>query len=132
MTSLGIVRRKIQQRYFGKFLADLDAEGMSPYGFLRIRVEIPVDRRLRPSITTQVKGKSETYTYLLRYERVPFFFASGVAVLAMIRQSVRSSVLAFRPWATTQGCDVLLYANLNVTKHMFHPSTIHTHRSERN
>jgi hypothetical protein len=52
---------------------DLDAEGKSPYDFLRMLVEIPVDRRLRPSITTQVKGTSETCTYLLRYERVPYF-----------------------------------------------------------
>ncbi|KAM0822179.1 hypothetical protein ACQ4PT_071665 [Festuca glaucescens] len=58
----------------GKYLeADLDAEGNSPYDFLRVRVEIPIDRRLQQSITTQVKGKEETNTFLLRYERVPYF-----------------------------------------------------------
>jgi hypothetical protein len=58
----------------GKFLeADLDADGNSPYEFLRVRVDIPVDRRLRASITTQVKGKDEKSTFVLRYERVPFF-----------------------------------------------------------
>ncbi|KAK1611979.1 hypothetical protein QYE76_035652 [Lolium multiflorum] len=38
----------------GKYLeADLDADGRSPYDFLRVRIDIPVDRRLKPSITTQ-------------------------------------------------------------------------------
>ncbi|KAM0915939.1 hypothetical protein ACQ4PT_010507 [Festuca glaucescens] len=58
----------------GKYLtADLDAEGNSPYDFLRVRVEIPIDQRLKQSITTQVKGKEETATFVLRYERVPYF-----------------------------------------------------------
>jgi hypothetical protein len=58
----------------GKYLeADLDAEGFSPYDFLRVRVAIPIDKRLRPSVTTQVKGTAETNTFLVRYERVPFF-----------------------------------------------------------
>ncbi|KAM0924588.1 hypothetical protein ACQ4PT_004573 [Festuca glaucescens] len=58
----------------GKYLeADLGADGYSPYDFLRVRVDIPVDKRLRASITTQVKGQEETATYLLRYERVPYF-----------------------------------------------------------
>jgi hypothetical protein len=58
----------------GKYLtADLDADGNSPYDFLRVRVDIPIDQRLKQSITTQVKGKDETDTYVLRYERVPYF-----------------------------------------------------------
>jgi hypothetical protein len=58
----------------GKYLeADLNADGYSPYDFLHVRVDIPIDRRLRPSITTQVKGSTETNTFLLRYERVPYF-----------------------------------------------------------
>ncbi|KAM0877876.1 hypothetical protein ACQ4PT_035180 [Festuca glaucescens] len=37
----------------GKFLeADLDADGYSPYDFLRMRVDIPVDKRIKASITT--------------------------------------------------------------------------------
>jgi hypothetical protein len=58
----------------GKYLdVDLDAEGNSPHDFLRVRAEIPVDRWLRPSIPIQVKGQGEVATYLLRYERVPYF-----------------------------------------------------------
>uniref|UniRef100_A0ACD5ZTU9 Uncharacterized protein n=1 Tax=Avena sativa TaxID=4498 RepID=A0ACD5ZTU9_AVESA len=58
----------------GKFLeAVLDVEGNSPYDFLRVRVSIPVDRKLRSSITTQVKGQAGTATFPLRYERVPYF-----------------------------------------------------------
>jgi hypothetical protein len=58
----------------GKYLeVDLNVDGYSPYDFLRVRVDIPIDRRLRPSITTQVKGSTETDTFLLRYERVPYF-----------------------------------------------------------
>jgi hypothetical protein len=60
----------------GKYLeADLDAEGRSTYDFLQVRVEIPIDRRLRQSITTHVKGKedNDTSTFLLCYERVPYF-----------------------------------------------------------
>jgi hypothetical protein len=58
----------------GKYLtADLDADGNNPYDFLRVRVDIPIDQRLKQSITTQVKGKDETDTYVLRYERVPYF-----------------------------------------------------------
>ncbi|KAM0834033.1 hypothetical protein ACQ4PT_063887 [Festuca glaucescens] len=58
----------------GNFLeADLNAEGNIPYDFLRVRFEIPIDRGLRQSITTQVKATVETSTCLLRYERVPFF-----------------------------------------------------------
>jgi hypothetical protein len=59
----------------GKYLeADLEAEGKSKYDVLRVRVEIPIDRRMRQSITTHVKGKEEndTSTFLLRYERVPY------------------------------------------------------------
>ncbi|KAM0834186.1 hypothetical protein ACQ4PT_063778 [Festuca glaucescens] len=42
----------------GKYLeADLDAEGKSPYDFLRVRVEIPIDRRLQQSITTQYDSR---------------------------------------------------------------------------
>jgi hypothetical protein len=54
--------------------ADLEAEGKSKYDVLRVRVEIPIDRRMRQSITTHVKGKEEndTSTVLLRYERVPY------------------------------------------------------------
>jgi hypothetical protein len=58
----------------GKYLeADLGADGYSPYDFLRVRVDIPVDKRLRATVTTQVKGHAEVSTYLLRYERVPYF-----------------------------------------------------------
>ncbi|KAM0895064.1 hypothetical protein ACQ4PT_024054 [Festuca glaucescens] len=39
----------------GKYLeVDLDADGRSPYDFLRVRIDIPVDRCLKPSITTQI------------------------------------------------------------------------------
>jgi hypothetical protein len=56
----------------GKFLeADMNADGYSPYEFLRARVDM--DRRLRASLTTQVKGDATTSTYLMRYERVPYF-----------------------------------------------------------
>ncbi|KAM0905927.1 hypothetical protein ACQ4PT_016955 [Festuca glaucescens] len=83
----------------GKFLeADLDADGMSPYDFLRMRVEIPIDRRLKPSITAQVKGKSETCNYLFRYERVPFS-AFGVVLLAMMIQSVKRNALESLHWS---------------------------------
>ncbi|KAM0880049.1 hypothetical protein ACQ4PT_033835 [Festuca glaucescens] len=58
----------------GKYLeANLDADGRNPYDFLHVHVDIPVDRRLRPSITTQVKGSDEISTFLVRYERVPYF-----------------------------------------------------------
>jgi hypothetical protein len=53
--------------------ADLNDEGFSPDDFLRVRVDIPIDKRLKPSIVTQVKGTDEINTFLLRYERVSFF-----------------------------------------------------------
>ncbi|KAK1609194.1 hypothetical protein QYE76_032867 [Lolium multiflorum] len=51
----------------GKYLeADLGADGYSPYDFLRVRVDILVDKRLRTTVSTQVKGQAEVSTYLLR------------------------------------------------------------------
>jgi hypothetical protein len=42
--------------------------------FLRVRIEIPINRRLQTKITTGVRDRPETHsTYLLRYERVPYF-----------------------------------------------------------
>jgi hypothetical protein len=42
--------------------------------FLRVRVELPYNRRLQTQITTGVKGKpGQVKVYKLKYERVPYF-----------------------------------------------------------
>jgi hypothetical protein len=59
----------------GKVIAvDADNSGSKFRDFLRVRIDIPIDKRLQQKITTGVKGRPETHsTYLLRYERVPYF-----------------------------------------------------------
>jgi hypothetical protein len=42
--------------------------------YLRVRIAIPVNKRLQTKITTWVKNRPETHSsYILRYERVPYF-----------------------------------------------------------
>ena len=38
-----------------------------------MRIEIPVNKRLQTKFSTSVKGTQEINTYVLRYERVPYF-----------------------------------------------------------
>ncbi|KAM0929264.1 hypothetical protein ACQ4PT_001709 [Festuca glaucescens] len=53
---------------------DVDASGTKFRDFLRVRIEIPINKRLQTKLTTSVKGRLETHsTYILRYERVPYF-----------------------------------------------------------
>ncbi|KAK1604438.1 hypothetical protein QYE76_028111 [Lolium multiflorum] len=62
-------------RKLGKVLeVEADPLGTKFRDFLRVRIEIPIDRRLQTKITTGVKERPETHqSYLLRYERVPYF-----------------------------------------------------------
>jgi hypothetical protein len=59
----------------GKVLAvDVDKDGAQFRDFLRVRIQIPINKRLQTKLTTGVMGKPETHsTYILRYERVPYF-----------------------------------------------------------
>ncbi|KAM0828001.1 hypothetical protein ACQ4PT_067834 [Festuca glaucescens] len=47
--------------------------------YLRVCIEIPVNKRLQTKITTGVKNRPETHSsYILRYEKVPYFsFSCG-------------------------------------------------------
>ncbi|KAM0838444.1 hypothetical protein ACQ4PT_060971 [Festuca glaucescens] len=54
---------------------DVDNDGSQFRDFLRVRIQIPINKRLQTKLTTGVKGKPETHsTYILRYERVPYFY----------------------------------------------------------
>ncbi|KAM0835434.1 hypothetical protein ACQ4PT_062926 [Festuca glaucescens] len=53
---------------------DADARGSKFKDYLRVRIELPIDKRLQTKLTTGVKDRPETHsTYVLRYERVPYF-----------------------------------------------------------
>jgi hypothetical protein len=57
----------------GKVVA-VDADKSKYRDFLRVRIEIPINKRLQTRITTGVRDRPETHsTYILRYERVPYF-----------------------------------------------------------
>ncbi|KAM0890670.1 hypothetical protein ACQ4PT_026884 [Festuca glaucescens] len=59
----------------GKVLeVEADPLGTKFKDFLCVRIEIPINKRLQIKITTGVRDRPETHsTYLLRYERVPYF-----------------------------------------------------------
>ncbi|XP_010236280.1 uncharacterized protein LOC100842450 [Brachypodium distachyon] len=52
---------------------DIDEARQGLNEYLRVRVELPLNRRLQTKITTRVKGKDDLETYELKYERVPYF-----------------------------------------------------------
>jgi hypothetical protein len=53
---------------------EADASGSLLRDYLRVCIEISIDRRLQTRITTGVTGKPETHSsYILRYEQVPYF-----------------------------------------------------------
>jgi cytochrome c len=55
-------------------VVEVDADKSTYRDFLRVRIEIPINKRLETHITTGVKDRPETHsTYILRYERVPYF-----------------------------------------------------------
>ncbi|KAM0872820.1 hypothetical protein ACQ4PT_038464 [Festuca glaucescens] len=55
-------------------VVEVDADKSTYRDFLRVRIEIPINKRLQTHITTGVKDRPETHsTYILRYERVPYF-----------------------------------------------------------
>ncbi|KAM0847292.1 hypothetical protein ACQ4PT_055111 [Festuca glaucescens] len=57
----------------GKVVA-VDADKSKYRDFLCVRIEILINKRLQTKITTRVKDRPETHsTYILRYERVPYF-----------------------------------------------------------
>ncbi|KAM0855163.1 hypothetical protein ACQ4PT_049959 [Festuca glaucescens] len=55
-------------------VVEVDADKSTYRDFLRVHIEIPINKRLQTHITTGVKDRPETHsTYILRYERVPYF-----------------------------------------------------------
>jgi hypothetical protein len=52
---------------------DVPASEQEKKEFLRVRVNLPYDRRLQTQIVTGVKGKREVKVFKLKYERVPYF-----------------------------------------------------------
>ncbi|KAM0913790.1 hypothetical protein ACQ4PT_011932 [Festuca glaucescens] len=53
---------------------DVPTEEQDKHEFLRVRVELPYNRRLQTQITIGVKGKPwATKVYKLKYERVPYY-----------------------------------------------------------
>ncbi|KAM0901411.1 hypothetical protein ACQ4PT_019967 [Festuca glaucescens] len=53
---------------------EADARGSKFKDYLRVRIELPIDKRLQTKLTTGVKDRPETHSsYVLRYERVPYF-----------------------------------------------------------
>ncbi|KAM0848528.1 hypothetical protein ACQ4PT_054332 [Festuca glaucescens] len=53
---------------------DVDATRKQFRDFLRVRIQIPINKRLQTKLTTGIKDKPETHsTFILRYERVPYF-----------------------------------------------------------
>ncbi|KAM0855121.1 hypothetical protein ACQ4PT_049973 [Festuca glaucescens] len=53
---------------------DADASGAKFKDYLRVRIEIPINRRLQTKITTGVKGRPETHsTYILRLRESSLF-----------------------------------------------------------
>jgi hypothetical protein len=53
---------------------DVPESELKKQEFLRVRVNLPYDRRLQTQITTGVKGKPrEVKVFKLRYERVPYY-----------------------------------------------------------
>jgi hypothetical protein len=52
---------------------DVDTAKNEFNDYLRVRISLPLNRRLKVKITTTVKGKPGSQSYLLRYERVPHF-----------------------------------------------------------
>ena len=62
-------------KLLGKVLAvDVDDSGMSVREFLRIRIELPLNRRLQMQVSIGIKGgEEEPKKYELRYERVPHY-----------------------------------------------------------
>jgi hypothetical protein len=53
---------------------EADPLGTKLRDFLRVRIEIPIDKRLQTKITTGIKNRPETHqSYLPWYERVPYF-----------------------------------------------------------
>lgn len=53
---------------------DVPASELKKHEFLRVRVNLPYNKRLQPQITTSIKGKpKETKVFKLKYERVPYY-----------------------------------------------------------
>uniref|UniRef100_A0ACD5ZK78 Uncharacterized protein n=1 Tax=Avena sativa TaxID=4498 RepID=A0ACD5ZK78_AVESA len=53
---------------------DVPSKEQDQNEFLRVRVELPYDKRLQTQITTEVKGKpGEVKVFKLKYERVPYY-----------------------------------------------------------
>ncbi|KAM0834413.1 hypothetical protein ACQ4PT_063617 [Festuca glaucescens] len=53
---------------------DVPSDDQDENEFLRVRVDLPYDRRLQTQITTGVKGKpGEIKVFKLKYERVPYY-----------------------------------------------------------
>jgi hypothetical protein len=52
---------------------DVDTAKNEFNDFLRVRIALPLNSRLKTKITTTVKGKPGEQVYLIRYERVPHF-----------------------------------------------------------
>jgi hypothetical protein len=66
--------RKWGSRLGNVIVVDVDKDGAQFRDFLRVRIQIPINKRLQTKLTTGVMGKPETHsTYILRYERVPYF-----------------------------------------------------------
>jgi hypothetical protein len=54
---------------------DVPSDDQDMHEFLRVRVEVPYDRRLQTQLTTGVKGKpGAVKVYKLKYERIPLFY----------------------------------------------------------
>jgi hypothetical protein len=52
---------------------DVDTAKNEFNDFLRVRIALPLNRRLKTKITTTMKGKPGEQVHLIRYERVPHF-----------------------------------------------------------
>jgi hypothetical protein len=66
-------------RKWGSRLAKVEEVDVDPMrkqfrDFLRVRIQIPINKRLQTKLTTGIKDRPETHsTFILRYERVPYF-----------------------------------------------------------